>query len=206
MTTDIRQLDFLSLSERISAQTSAYMEFSNALVKLIENSASIRDRLNENNLILREEYALLLNKTQEILIIISNYTLSTASDHKLLIRDLDNFQTNLSYFEKKLSLISEDNEEGRNILNKIYTDIFKYFQSVSDRFIIADELNKNNFHEINNKLDKANSKLVSIGDEVARHKNFRIKTANIIAGLTAIIGIILLLSSLNIIKISWFGN
>ena len=86
---DDRNYDFSTLSERISAQTQAYVEFSNALVKIIEQTAQIRDSVTDNNNHLLEDYRELNNKFQTLLLDLNNFFTENKYKHKNIDDDLD---------------------------------------------------------------------------------------------------------------------
>lgn len=100
-----------ALSERIAAQTEAYMEFSNALIKIIENSAAMRDQLSENSNLLKVEYNNLLIKTHELLAMMTKLLSATSEDNNIILKDLSDFKTIIESLEKRMIQIYEENTE-----------------------------------------------------------------------------------------------
>lgn len=104
-------LTISALSERIAAQTEAYMEFSNALIKIIENSAAMRDQLSENSNLLKVEYNNLLIKTHELLTMVTSLLNSTSEDNNVILKDLSDFKKIIESLEKRMIQIYEENAE-----------------------------------------------------------------------------------------------
>ena len=100
-----RNLDISALSERISAQTEAYVEFSNALVRIIEQTAAIRDKINNSSNVLEEEHKALNHKFQELLIEFTRYSSDNSNQHSLFQRDIEMFKNKLTDYESKLNFL-----------------------------------------------------------------------------------------------------
>lgn len=184
------QNDFAILSERIAAQTQAYVEFSNALVRIIENTASIRDSTHEINSRLLEDYRVLNGKLQELNIEVNKCFTENKQSHQLLTRDVNDLNEQV---EQIINLMNENNL-------KLFTMIEDLTTNVQGNGVIA----KNNF-DLNQK--NFNSLKIISENTDGRINNFMKtwdKAKIYVAAIISIITIVGILMGFKIIDISWF--
>jgi ABC-type transporter Mla subunit MlaD len=194
---DQRTYDFTTLSERISAQTEAYVEFSNALVKIIEQTANIRDRLSENNENLKDEYKVLNKQFQELLLDITKFFGENSNQHSLINKDLETFKFKLGSFETKMDLMLGELENTSATLNDTLLNLIKDSKESTDQI---------DNHNIDSKstLTSISQILKTQSEHIEDMKKSFDKFKVLVASILSIFGAIGLLNAFKIISISWF--
>ena len=123
--TEGREFDINTFSERLAAQTEAYVDFSHALVKIIEQTALIRDKINENNAHIIEDYKDIRSKFESLLIEFNKFVSDTAHSHSNFEKDFDSFQNEIKNYQSKLEYMVKEldvkNKELFDIVDKINT-------------------------------------------------------------------------------------
>ena len=187
-----RTYDFTTLSERISAQTEAYVEFSNALVKIIEQTASIRDRVTEINEHLLEEYRSLNTKFQELLIDINKFISDNHNQLNSIVKDVEFLSNKFHDYESKLDAIIEEMNDANTKLFAMIGDLIKNSKQTNDLITSGGhELTK-----LHTKIDSQSVKMDEFKKSLDKWKMF----LGVCVGLATILGV---LTGLKIISISW---
>ena len=192
MLRDNREYDFSALSERISAQTEAYVEFSNALVKIIEQTASIRDKISENNSHLVEDYRDLNSKFQQLLLDFNKFVAENNNAGSNLNRNIDYLKNRFDAYENKLEEMVKETESKNAAFFKIFEEID--LKNKSTNKLIAD-----NHTSMSTKVGEIHS-IVQGTDETIKHVILYFKIA------MAILGTIGMLVGFKILSIDWFQN
>ena len=172
-----KEYDFSSLSERISAQTEAYVQFSNALVKIIEQTASIRDNLAGTNEQIYEE----CHKLQELLVELNKFYSENSNQHILYAKDVEFLKIAFAGFEKIILESSKDDTTAHKLLIEAVTKISTQSQAT----LTQNEIILAHIKNSDKELDKFKTLLWAFG---------------------AIMTIFFLLSGLHIVNITWFTN
>jgi seryl-tRNA synthetase len=196
---DNRNYDFTTLSERISAQTQAYVEFSNALVKIIEQTASIRDSVSENNTHLLEDYRQLNNKFQTLLIDLNKFFNENTSQHNNIERDLESIKTALSNYENKLKELIDEMEDNNSKLFGMIETIIKNSKEDQKSLAIETAENHTSMETLVKQISQQNDLIVSFTHTVNKFKVF-------FWAASALITILGVLSQFGILKILWFAK
>ena len=201
---DDRNYDFSTLSERISAQTQAYVEFSNALVKIIEQTAQIRDSVNENNNHLLEDYKELNGKFQTLLLELNIFFNDNKYQHKNIDDDLDQIKANLLTFETKLKNLIDEMSESNQQLFGMIEDAVKHSKQVKDKLATDSNDSSSNYDTLIKKIDDLS---LHIAEQSVLVSSFK-KTVDkykvffwAAGGFLAILGA---LSQFGVISITWF--
>jgi DNA repair exonuclease SbcCD ATPase subunit len=201
---DDRNYDFSTLSERISAQTQAYVEFSNALVKIIEQTAQIRDSVNENNNHLLEDYKELNGKFQTLLLELNIFFNDNKYQHKNIDDDLDQIKANLLTFETKLKNLIDEMSESNQQLFGMIEDAVKHSKQVKDKLATDSNDSSSNYDTLIKKIDDLS---LNIAEQSVLVSSFK-KTVDkykvffwAAGGFLAILGA---LSQFGVISITWF--
>lgn len=201
---DDRNYDFSTLSERISAQTQAYVEFSNALVKIIEQTAQIRDSVTDNNNHLLEDYRELNNKFQTLLLDLNNFFTENKYKHKNIDDDLDTIKTSLTNYEQKLKdLIKEMNDNNTQLFGMI-ENVVKHSKEIKDNHSIQKTDTQSYYDLLIKKIDTLNTTIAEQNLLVSGFKKTIDKYKILIwcaGGLIAILGT---LSQFGILSLTWF--
>lgn len=203
---DQRTYEFSTLSERLSAQTAAYVEFSNALVKIIEQIAATRDKLNEFNQNIIKEQKEIHEEQQELndkLNQVSSMVHALHSDikhqHQILIKENSEIVSKMSHIESKIKELFDEVEDSldslRNIAN-VHLDLTKNISAENNKII--EEQNR----LIKDLTKKIESQNVIITDFSKIAERFRMLWW-VVGIITAVFGI---LFSFNILSFSWFGK
>ena len=183
-----RNYDFTSLSERISAQTEAYIEFSNALVKIIEQTASIRDNVKDVKELLNEEYKTLNSRYQDFLLEYTKHHTDDINHYNLLNKDMDLMRTSLNQLDAKFKLLGDETTESLDSLHnmsKTLNDTNKTLGTI--------------FSEYHSTTSKHLETIVNHIKSVDRIKYFFL-------ALMFLVSLYATLSSLNILKVTWFTH
>lgn len=192
MLRDNREYDFSALSERISAQTEAYVEFSNALVKIIEQTASIRDRITENNSHLVEEYRDLNSKFQQLLIDFNKFLAENNNAETNLNKNIDYLSNKFKSFETQLDEMIKETESKNACF-------FKIFNELGANNSNTNKLIEDNHKNLTQDVDAIHKIVLSTETKLENiFKNIKIALG--------IIGFISLLMGLGVISINWFKN
>lgn len=184
------QNDFAILSERIAAQTQAYVEFSNALVRIIENTASIRDSTHEINSRLLEDYRVLNGKLQELNIEVNKCFAENKNSQQTLTRDVNDLNEQV---EQIINLMNENNLKLFTMIEDLTTNVQGNGAIAKNNF----DLNQKNFNSL---------KIISENTD-GRINNFMKtwdKVKIYVAAIISIITIVGILMGFKIIDISWF--
>lgn len=182
--------DFAILSERISAQTQAYVEFSNALVKIIENTASIRDNTHDINVRLIDDYKTLNSKLQELNLEVNRSFAENKNSQQTLIRDVSDLNEQV---ETIINLMNENNVKLFSMIEELTSSVQGNGEIARSNF----DLNTKNFNtlkEVSEKTDGRITNLVKTWDKVKIY----------VAAIVSIITIVGILMGFGIIDISWF--
>ena len=173
--------NFSTLSERISAQTEAYVEFSNALVKIIEQTASIRDKVDHS---LEDSKSLNL-KFNDFLIEFNKFNSQTNNYHFNFDKDLENIKNILSKYEGNL-------EEGNAIFFGTVEELKNNLKVSHDIISVGNE-------EIKELTKKIENQVVVINN----FKEVFDKVKMFFAVFLSVMGIIALLLAFKVVSISW---
>ncbi len=196
---DDRNYDFSTLSERISAQTQAYVEFSNALVKIIEQTASIRDSVNDTNNHLLEDYRELNTKFQTLLVDLNKFFSDNKNEHSHINRDITSLKNTLESFEEDLNGLIEQMEDNNNrVFGLIQTLVDN---SKNNKELATTETNSQqaSINALIAKIENQSKVIASFQKSIDKSKVF-IWAAG---GLITLIGV---LSQFGILKILWFSK
>ncbi len=188
---DNRDYDFSALSERISAQTEAYVEFSNALVKIIEQTASIRDKVSETNSHLLDDYRNLNTKFQELLIEFNKFASENKNDHLNFNKDLGALKNKFTSYEVQLNDMIKE-MDAKN------SKFFKIFDEIESKNTHTNKLINDNHEELTNIISDMHKKVSTI-------EGFLSKVANYFHVILAILGLIGMLMGFKILDIRWFN-
>jgi DNA repair exonuclease SbcCD ATPase subunit len=205
-----RNYDFSTLSERISAQTEAAVELSNALVKIIEQTAAIRDRIHDTNDQFKDELKTLNAKLQELIIDYNKGVSENTIQHNLFSKDIETFKSRLVLFEDKIDKISSESETSFENLHNTVDELVKYSKKTIEQI---NENNKNSMAEfskvtdehkisianVNEQLKTQNTQITKFSKDVDKIKTF----FWVLSTLATIYGV---LSNLNLFKITFLGH
>jgi CHASE3 domain sensor protein len=191
-----RSEEIILLSDRISAQTAAAVEFSNALVKIIEQTAFIRDKINHTNDFLSEEYRNLKNKTEELILKFEKYSGENSNRHNSIGRDLEHFKSSLLDFESKINIVIQANERSDAILASIHQDSPEHSRK------IMEQLNKMN-EDVKASINKINAQIEAQNENVNEFKQAFDRFKYFLVALGIMITLFGTLKTFNIIDISW---
>jgi len=191
-----RSEEIILLSDRISAQTAAAVEFSNALVKIIEQTAFIRDKINHTNDFLSEEYRNLKNKTEELILKFEKYSGENSNRHNSIGRDLEHFKSSLLDFEYKINIVIQANEKSDAILAAIHQDSPEHSKK------IMEQLNKMN-EDVKSSINKINAQIEAQNENVNEFKQAFDRFKYFLVALGIMITVFGTLKTFNIIDISW---
>jgi|APCry1669189440_1035222.scaffolds.fasta_scaffold03597_5 DNA repair exonuclease SbcCD ATPase subunit len=203
-----RNFDFSALSERISAQTEAAVEFSNALVRIIEQTAAIRDKINDSNVAIKDELKTISNKVQDILSDYTKFNSENSNQHGMFEKDLEVLEEKINAYEKQLKELLDSTEINSATLNNSVADLIKYSKRTLDQIASNNQANMQEFfkssdaqnkfmQDVQKQLHSQNEMIGSFHKEIASVKSLFMTISTI----SVIIGI---LTALNIIHISWF--
>ena len=201
---DDRNYDFSTLSERISAQTQAYVEFSNALVKIIEQTAQIRDSVSENNNHLLEDYKELNGKFQSLLLELNKFFNENKYQHKTIDDDLDKIKSNLLTFETKLKDLIDEMSESNQQLFGMIEDAVKHSKQVKERLAMDSTDSSSHYDTLIKKIDDLTLNIAEQSVLVSSFKKTVDKYKVFFWSTGVLITIIGVLSQFGIISISWF--
>jgi hypothetical protein len=199
MITEERNLDISALSERISAQTEAYVEFSNALVRIIEQTAAIRDKINNSSNVLEEEHKALNHKFQELLIEFTRYSSDNSNQHSLFQRDIEMFKNKLTDYESKLNFLITETEKSDEILSGMAKELIEYSKKITDQIHKNNEETKNTIGQITSQLGIQTENLIEFQKTFDKFKFFLWALGAIVAAFGALKGF-------NLIDINWLVN
>lgn len=203
-----RNFDFSTLSERISAQTEAAVEFSNALVRIIEQTAAIRDKINDSNGLIKDELKTISNKVQDILSEHNKFSAVNNSQHELFEKDLEALEFKIINYEKQLKELFDSAEINSTTLNQSVSDLIKFSTKTMDtiqsnnqtsmqEFLKTSNIQNQFMQDVQEQIVTQNELMNVFQKEVAAVKNL----FWIVSVIALIVG---LLNGLNIIRVSWF--
>lgn len=204
---DNRNYDFTTLSERISAQTEAAMEFSNALVRIIEQTAAIRDKINDSNDLVKDELKNITQKLQDFITEFNKSVIENKSQNHLIAKDFESFIDKLSEYDRKIQNLLEQNDDVYSSLLNSVAELLKYSQRTSnqisdnyknslDKYSEHHNINKNTLENLIKEITKQNEKFTEFDKKVSKFE-YMFYAMGV---LTTIVGF---LSALNIIHIQW---
>ena len=199
MTTEERNLDISALSERISAQTEAYVEFSNALVRIIEQTAAIRDRINSSNNVLEEEHKALNHKFQELLIEFTRYSSDNSNQHSMFQKDIEMFKSKLNDYESRLNFLITETEKSDEILSGMTKELIEYSKKITDQIHKSNEETQGTIGKITSQLSIQTENLIEFKKTFDKFKLF-------LWALGVIIGVFGALKGFGLIDINWLIN
>jgi glutamyl/glutaminyl-tRNA synthetase len=194
-----RKYDFQSLSERITAQTEAYIGFSNALVKIIEQTANNRDLSTQIKELLDEEYRELNDGFRSILLEITKYHSDEVNNYNLLNKDVEFVKSKLSQIDTKIELTTKDNSNHQDSSAKKSAEIYNFAKEISDKI---DELKKDNKTNNENIIKFVNNQDTNIKVIEETYK----KIKYFIWSLGVLLTAYNILTNLHIINLTWFTN
>jgi predicted nucleic acid-binding Zn-ribbon protein len=201
---DDRNYDFTTLSERISAQTQAYVEFSNALVKIIEQTAQIRDNVSENNNHLLEDYRDLNKKFQSLLLDLNKFFNENQYQHKTIDDDLDKIKSSLQSFENKLKdLINEMAGSNQKLFDMI-EDVVDNSKRTKDMLNMESTDSNSQYDLLIKKIDHLSSGILEQSVLVSGFKKTIDKYKVFLWAAGALLAIVGVLSQFGIMSIVWF--
>jgi len=188
-----RNYDFSTLSERISAQTQAYVEFSNALVKIIEQTAAIRDTNNH----LLDDYKNLNEKFQKLLVDFNTFSFQANSSFQDLDRDLVVIKTSLEDYEKQLKELIEEMNERNTTLFDMIEELTKHSEQVKEHISSDNNGVKKALEDLSVRVENQNVLIAEFKKSIDKFKMF-FWTVGVF------LSIIGALSQFGIISITWF--
>jgi chromosome segregation ATPase len=188
-----RNYDFSTLSERISAQTQAYVEFSNALVKIIEQTAAIRDTNNH----LLDDYKNLNEKFQKLLVDFNTFSFQANSSFQDLDRDLVVIKTSLEDYEKQLKELIEEMNERNTTLFDMIEELTKHSEQVKEHISSDNNGVKKALEDLSLRVENQNALIAEFKKSIDKFKMFFWA----VGGFLSIMGA---LSQFGIISITWF--
>jgi methyl-accepting chemotaxis protein len=201
---DDRNYDFTTLSERISAQTQAYVEFSNALVKIIEQTAQIRDSVSESNNHLLEDYRDLNGKFQSLLMDLNKFFNENQYQHKSIDDDLGKIKSSLLIFESKLKdLINEMSDNNQQLFGMI-EDAVKSSKQAKDRIDAGSTDAHSQYDLLIKKIDELSHGITEQSALVSSFKKTIDKYKVFFWASGALLAILGVLSQFGIMSITWF--
>ena len=201
---DDRNYDFTTLSERISAQTQAYVEFSNALVKIIEQTAQIRDNVSENNNHLLEDYRDLNKKFQTLLLDLNKFFNENQYQHKTIDDDLGKIKSSLLIFENKLKdLINEMSDNNQQLFDMI-EDVVNNSNQTKEMLNLGSTDAHSQYDLLIKKIDHLSSGILEQSVLVSGFKKTIDKYKVFFWAAGALLAILGVLSQFGIMSITWF--
>ena len=202
-----RNYDFSTLSERISAQTEAAMEFSNALVRIIEQTAAIRDKINDSNDLFKDELKTITQKLQDLINEFNRSVIENKNQNNNINKDFEIFKSRLEEYDKRITEFLQDNDTVHSNLLTSVSDLIKYSEKT---FSQISENHKHNLDKVKEHHDVNKSTLDQLVKEIntqnSKFTEFEKKVTKIeymfyaISAISVILGI---LSALNIVHIQW---
>lgn len=199
-----REYDFSALSERISAQTEAYVEFSNALVKVIENSAHIRDRVNDTNTLIKDDFRFIDDKLQELVILTNKLTSEIQNQQHLKDRDIDAIHRSVKSLDENIKSMVESHDHLIASINKVMVDLADKSKVMLEH-IIRNNTDSITKIEENIKTTKAIAKDMEEFKGSLNVANLSFQKAKLLFwAISIVLAIITTLMGFNIINVSWF--
>lgn len=202
-------LDFSALSERISAQTDAYVEFASAMVKVIESLASVRDKVDGLEQTMGKQYEALSQKVQDVIKAMGDASHLTSQSLGNLNREHIDLRNSLDSLTKTIESLAHNSEKSSESLNDIVGDLIAQFKDTVETIIGNQDKNHNAIEAIkaeNRRFSTtALTKLEQIAEEAAKNKHRGTKLRTVAWAMGIIIGAFYLLQAMNIIQISWFN-
>jgi hypothetical protein len=205
-----RTFDYNSLSERISAQTEAAVEFSNALVRIIEQTAAIRDKINDSNGLVKDELRTINSKVQDILSEYNKLHSENHSQHMSFEKDIESLEEKIKNYEKLLQELLESTEINFSTLNNSVADLIKYSKRTLDQITSSNQLNMQEFAKAS---DSQNRFMQEVQEEIKKQNVYfgefqkELLFAKILFWVFGASSTILgLLTALKIVNISWFNK
>lgn len=196
-----RELTVNILSDRISAQTAAYVEMSNALVKIIEHTADTRERIIDLSHFLKEDIRAVSSKNQDILLILSKLSTEGESNHNLMTKDVDALLEKAATLNVKINelmRIAEISAQAMTASSKITAD-----QIIDSNYSHITELGKMST-EYKNLTSSILEELRSQTNDIQNFKTFFDKVKYYWMALLGMITLFGILAGFKIITISWF--
>jgi hypothetical protein len=194
-----RNLDYSALSERLSAQTQAYVEVANALVKIIETSATTRDLVNETNLNLKEDYRLITEKLQELIINVTVLSGDNSSQHKYIEKDLELLKSKIEENEKISNNFFINFKKSFEIIDKNILELNNYSKKTIDHISTTNEINQENLQSIEKENNKISTDINTIIEGMKNLETSWTRVKYLFWAINILIFIIGLLKSYNII-------
>jgi methyl-accepting chemotaxis protein len=201
-----RELDFNLLSERISAQTQAAVEFSNALAKIIEQTASIRDKITDSADSLKEEIQNIANDVHNLTRDFDKNAIQNAATHKQFNEELDSFQNQINLLDSKVKKIIDSSVVNHEKLNVLMSELFlcsnKAFEQLSLQIDANTEITKKQRQfivDMQKEVEKYNIHFIEVDKNNIKNKMF-------IAAIVSIIGIIGMMAQFGILHFNWFPS
>ena len=194
-----RKYDFQSLSERITVQTEAYIGFSNALVKIIEQVANNRDISIQIKESLNEEYKELNDGFRNILLEITKYHSDEVNNHNLLNKESEIIKSKLSQIDTKIDLVIKENKIYHDDIDEKNIDIYNYSKDIIKKIDDFKEENKLNNESIIKFINAQDENLKIIQETYKKIKY-------IIWAIGALLAVYTLLSNFHILNLTWFTN
>ena len=121
---------YLSLSERVSAQIESYVEMSNALVKMIEQIADIRDRQRTANTDADAEFKALHSRIQDVIHELEKVRAllekENLSSNLSATHNMEKILDSLTLISKKIDVQTKDFADFKNSNNKLQTFVWVF--------------------------------------------------------------------------------
>lgn len=196
-----RELTVNILSDRISAQTAAYVEMSNALVKIIEHTADTRERIIDLAHVLKEDIRVVAAKNQDILLILSKLSTEGGSNHSLMTKDVDILLEKASALDIKINelmRIAEISAQAMSASSKVTAD--QILDSNSSHITEFEKMST----EYKNLTSNILKELRTQTDDIQNFKIFFDKVKYYWMALLGMITVFGILAGFKIITISWF--
>jgi hypothetical protein len=196
-----RDLDYTALSERLSAQTQAYVEVANALVKIIENAATTRDIVNEINSTLKEDYRIINEKLQEFNLNFTVFSNENTNQHKSLQKDLDSFTVKIAEVEKKTNKIIFDSENNMKLLSNNIIELTNYSKKTIDHVSATNEFNYKKLEAIQEQNTALSEDVKSIIEGIDEAKTSWTKAKYLFWAINAMLVVYGILKQFNLINL-----
>jgi len=196
-----RELTVNILSDRISAQTAAYVEMSNALVKIIEHTADTHERIIDLAHVLKEDIRVVAAQNQDILLILSKLSTEGGSNHSLMTKDVDILLEKASALDIKINelmRIAEISAQAMSASSKVTAD--QILDSNSSHITEFEKMST----EYKNLTSNILKELRTQTDDIQNFKIFFDKVKYYWMALLGMITVFGILAGFKIITISWF--
>ena len=193
---DERAVDFNAMSERLSAQTEVYVEVASALVKIIENIATIRDRSNEIHEQLNTDYRVFNTKFQDLFLVVSKISTDIMTQHSVYVRDL-------STYSERFQEVSSEQKVSQKMISQVMDCVRETCKDIERNN--GNALTKSLQYSMDStaQINNLSKQVADQSTQIANFKNHFDKFIMFIAVFSGIAMILGLLVATHVINISW---